>query len=69
MSLVRQMRGGRDYDPEWRKRQRGEGPIADLIARRFELACARLGLNRSWAPLDLTQFRVPDKAGDQLALL
>jgi DNA repair photolyase len=68
MSLVRQMRGGRDYDPEWRKRQRGEGPIADLIARRFELACARLGLNRSWAPLDLTQFRVPEKAGDQLAL-
>jgi DNA repair photolyase len=69
MSLVRQMRGGQDYDPEWGKRQRGEGPLAQLIARRFELACARLGLNRSWSPLDVTQFKVPQKAGDQLALL
>lgn len=69
MSLVRQMRGGRDYDPEWRTRQVGKGPIAELIARRFEVASARLGLNRSWAPLDLTCFRVPEKAGDQLALL
>ena len=69
MSLVRQMRGGRDYDPEWRKRQTGGGPVAELIARRFELACARLGLNREWKPLDVTQFRVPEKAGDQMALL
>jgi DNA repair photolyase len=68
MSLTRQMRRGQDYDPEWGKRQRGEGPLAELIARRFELACARLGLNRRWAPLDLTQFRVPEKAGDQMSL-
>ena len=31
MSLVRQMRGGRDYDPQWGKRMKGEGPIAELI--------------------------------------
>jgi DNA repair photolyase len=68
ISLTRQIRGGQDYDPEWGKRQRGEGPLAELIARRFELACTRLGLNRRWAPLDLTQFCVPEKAGDQMSL-
>ncbi|MBW3559050.1 MAG: PA0069 family radical SAM protein [Proteobacteria bacterium] len=68
MSLVRQMHGGRDYDPQWRKRQTGGGPIAELIAQRFQLACTRFGLNRNWAPLDLEQFRVPEKPGDQLAL-
>jgi hypothetical protein len=40
MSLVRQMRGGRDYDPEWGKRQKGEGPYAKLIADRFAAAPA-----------------------------
>jgi DNA repair photolyase len=69
MSLVRQMRGGRDYDPEWRKRQTGEGPLAQLIARRMEVASERYGLNRDWRRLDTTQFRVPEKTGDQLALL
>jgi DNA repair photolyase len=69
MSLVRQMRGGRDYDPEWRKRQTGDGPLAQLIARRMELARERYGLAGEWRRLDVTQFRVPEKAGDQMALL
>ncbi len=68
MSLVRQMRRGRDYDPEWRKRQVGEGPVAELIARRFKLACDRYGLNRPWSPVDVSRFRVPPRAGDQLGL-
>lgn len=68
VSLVRQMRGGRDYDAEWRKRQTGEGPIAQMIARRFQLACDRLGLNGSWAPLDVGRFRPPPKRGDQTDL-
>lgn len=67
-SLVRQMRGGRDYDPEWRKRQKGEGPIAALIARRFDVACERLGLNREWGGLDVGRFRPPPKPGDQADL-
>jgi DNA repair photolyase len=65
MTLVRQMRGGRDYDPEWGKRQKGEGPYARLIADRFARACRRLGLNQPRAPLDHTQFRRPIEAGDQ----
>jgi DNA repair photolyase len=68
MSLVRQMRGGQDYDPQWGKRMKGEGPIADLIARRFALASRRLGLDKPRPPLDLTQFRRPAVAGDQMDL-
>ena len=45
MSLVQQMRGGRDYDQRFGARMRGTGAFADLIEKRFELACKRLGLN------------------------
>jgi DNA repair photolyase len=44
-SLIRQTRGGKDYDPEWGKRMSGGGPYAWMIGRRFEQACERLGLN------------------------
>jgi DNA repair photolyase len=43
MSLIQQMRGGRDNDPRFGKRMRGEGPFAELIARRFKVAARRLG--------------------------
>ena len=65
MTLVRQMRGGLDYDPEWGKRQRGEGPYAKLIADRFAAALRRLGLDKPRLPLDHTQFRRPLEAGGQ----
>lgn len=65
MALVRQMRGGRDYDPEWGKRQRGEGPYARLIADRFAAALRRLSLDKPRLPLDHTQFRRPPEAGGQ----
>jgi DNA repair photolyase len=68
MSLVRQMRGGRDYDPQWGKRMKGEGPIAELIGQRFRIARRRFGLDRTMPPLDVGQFRVPPKAGDQMDL-
>ncbi len=69
MSLVRSMRGGRDYDATWGRRMTGEGAYADLIARRFDLAKQRLGLaGRDWS-LDETRFRPPPRAGDQLPLL
>jgi DNA repair photolyase len=68
MSLVRQMRGGKDYDAEWKTRMKGQGPIADLLRVRFAAACKRYGLNERRIALDETQFRPPPKAGDQLAL-
>ena len=46
MSLIRQMRSGKDYDADFKTRMRGEGVFADLIRRRFQLACQRLGLER-----------------------
>jgi len=65
MALVRSMRGGRDYDPEWGKRQKGEGPYAKLIADRFATATRRLGLDKPRLALDHSQFRRPLGAGDQ----
>jgi DNA repair photolyase len=69
MSLIRSMRGGKDYDAEWGKRMKGTGPYAWQIARRFEIATKRLGLDRGGWKLDCTKFKVPARAGDQLALL
>lgn len=69
MSLIRQTRGGKDYVSQWGERQRGAGPVADLIARRFAAARARYGLEAPRLKLDVEQFRVPPKAGDQMELL
>lgn len=69
MSLIRSMRGGKDYDAEWGKRMKGSGVYAELIAKRFKLACDRLGLNQWWTPLATDLFAPPPTAGDQLRLL
>jgi DNA repair photolyase len=68
MKLVREMRGGKDYDSTWGKRQTGEGPYAWLIGRRFEAACERLGLNRERAKLTTEHFQKPVKGSEQLSL-
>jgi DNA repair photolyase len=67
MSLVRQMRGGKDYDSAFGVRQTGVGHYADLMAKRFEIACARLGLNGEREALDVSRFR-PPKRGPQMDL-
>jgi DNA repair photolyase len=70
MSVLRQLRGGRDYDARFGARMRGTGPFAELIEKRFALACKRLGLNRDREPLDTSRFRPPVPAGPrQLDLL
>jgi len=68
MSLIRSMRGGKDYDSEWGTRMTGTGPYAELIRQRFTLATRKLGLNRERAQLTCAKFRKPPRAGDQLAL-
>jgi len=72
MSLIRQMRGGRDYDSTFGSRMRGEGEFAALFGKRFDIACRKLGLNdhgagRDRPALDCSLFRVPD-AGGQMPL-
>ena len=65
MSLVRQMRGGKDYDAEWGSRMKGQGPVADMLAQRFKAARRRHGLEGRLPDFDLAAFRVPLRAGDQ----
>ena len=62
MSIVRQMRNGRDYDPEWGKRQKGEGPYAKLIADRFAHALRRFGLDKPRLPLDTHAIPPPARS-------
>lgn len=68
MALVRGMRNGQDYDPEWGRRMKGTGPYADMLAQRFRLAVKRLGLNRPRAPLVTSLFQRPLSQTGQLQL-
>ena len=68
MSLIQQARGGRDNDPRFGLRMRGNGPWAEMLRARFELARKRLGLNGDRSPeLDTERF-CPPRAGGQLEL-
>jgi DNA repair photolyase len=69
MSVVRQVRGGKDNDTRFGERMTGTGLFADLIGQRFAVACKRLGLNgrdkggRESPNLDTTLFHPPSPAG------
>jgi DNA repair photolyase len=67
-SVLRESRGGRDYDPRWGKRQTGVGPFAWIIGRRFEKATSRLGFNARRLALRTDLFHVPAPEPAQLAL-
>ena len=67
-SIIREMRGGKDYDAAWGKRMKGSGPHAWMIGRRFEVACEKLGLNRARAALTTEHFRSPHPQAEQLSL-
>jgi len=68
MARVREMHGGRDYDPRWGHRMRGEGRYAEMIGQRFRAAMKRLGLDRKAEPLRCDLFAPPPQPGDQLSL-
>jgi DNA repair photolyase len=73
ISIIRQSRGGRENDPNFGSRMTGSGNFVELIDKRFELACRRLGLNSednhmaSRGGLDCSLFK-PPAAGGQLGL-
>ena len=72
ISIVHQMRGGRDNDPNFGTRMSGTGKFAELVEKRFDIACRRLHLNdhgagRGRPELDCSLFKVPG-AGGQMAL-
>ncbi|WP_266168646.1 PA0069 family radical SAM protein [Dyella subtropica] len=66
MSLVQQMNGGRDYDSNFATRMRGQGVFADLLRRRFEVACRKHGFGRARElQLDLSRFTPPRETSPQ----
>ena len=67
-TLIRDMRGGRDYDSQWGTRMKGTGPMAWMIGRRFEIACEKLGLNKRRTKLTTDHFARPKQHGEQLSL-
>lgn len=60
MSLVRQSRGGKNYDANFKTRMKGEGLFAELLSKRFKLACQRLELNRERVSFNSSLFEVPE---------
>ena len=68
MKLIRDMRGGKDYDSTWGTRMKGAGPYAWTIGRRFEMACERLGLNTQRTVLTTEHFHSPKPRAEQLSL-
>jgi DNA repair photolyase len=66
--LIRDMRGGKDYDSTFGQRQTGTGPIAWMIGRRFEVACEKLGFNAAKHKITTEYFRPPRPGAKQLDL-
>jgi DNA repair photolyase len=77
MSIIRQLRGGRDNDPRFGTRMSGTGNFAELLAKRFDIACRKYGLNsrddgtragRARPELDCSLFRPPAADPGQFTL-
>jgi DNA repair photolyase len=69
MSLVQQMNGGRDYDSDFATRMRGQGVFAQLLKRRFEVACRKHGFGRARElRLDASRFVPPRQVSPQGSL-
>jgi DNA repair photolyase len=67
MATSQSIRGGKDNDPNFFTRMRGQGPWAELLRTRFELACKRYALPQARFVLRRDLFEPPQ--GDQLRLL
>ena len=68
MGLVREARGGKDNDPNFHTRFKGEGAYAVLLQQRLEKARERYGLNQPIAALRTDLFQPPRLEDRQLAL-
>jgi len=70
MSIIRQMRGGKEYDAQFGSRMRGEGEFAQTLETRFRLACKRFKLNiRPSVALDTQSFKKVSHVPKQLEFL
>lgn len=68
LSLLKELHGGKEYDSAFGQRMTGSGPYAWTLARRFEIASERLGLNRRHLRLTTRHFHRPPQKGEQLSL-
>ncbi len=68
LALVRDTRGGKDYDSSWGKRMTGEGPYAVLLQQRLEKARERYGLTGGLPALRTDLFQPPRIEDGQLSL-
>ena len=62
-TILREMRGGRDYDAAFGTRLTGTGPYAALTARRYDTALKRLGIARRGGLRLRTDLFVPPSRG------
>jgi len=63
MAVIQSIRGGRDNDPDFFTRMRGQGPWAELMRTRFQIACRKHNMNRERITVRTDLFRPP--AGPQ----
>jgi len=68
MARIREMHGGKSYSADWGHRMRGEGPFAELIGRRFDVAARRAGFRDDLPPLRCDLFEVPLGTAEQPVL-
>ena len=66
MAIIRDLRGGRDNDPNFGSRMRGQGVWADLIRSRFVKARRKAGFGDEQLTLRTDLFRPPE--GGQMRL-
>jgi DNA repair photolyase len=70
LTRMQAMRGGRDYDSSFGRRQSGEGEYATLLQQRFRRACAKFGLQPHQRFVhDCSRFVPPRTGPQQLDLL
>ena len=59
LNRIRDLRGGKLYDAQWKIRGRGEGIFADQIASIFDVTCRKLHFNERSYDLTTEHFRRP----------
>ncbi|MEM7663552.1 MAG: PA0069 family radical SAM protein [Pseudomonadota bacterium] len=68
VNLLREMRGGKDYDAKWFERGRGGGAYAKLIGQRFQRVTRKLNLNKPRPALRMDLFTPGPTDSKQMTL-
>ena len=56
LNRVLSVRDGKMYKPEFFNRQKGEGVFAEQVAKIFEIACRKYGINNNTVNLSTEHF-------------